>query len=200
MEYINNIVKIQREYFESGKTLSIDYRKKQLKKLYDLVKKYEPEIMEAIKKDLNKSNFEAYETEIGLVYEEIKFMLKNIDKFAKPKKVKTPLAHFPSKSFIYKEPYGLVLIIAPWNYPFQLAMMPLIAAIATGNCTIVKPSNYSSFTSEIIAKILSTFDENYIAVIQGNRKVNESLLVNKFDYIFFTGSVKVGKIIMEKVI
>lgn len=199
MEQITTIVENQRAFFNTRSTYDIEYRKRQLKALRVVLQEFEVEIMQALKDDLNKSPFEAYATEIGIVDKEISFMLKNIERFAKPQNVKTPLAHFPSKSKIYKEPYGVVLIIAPWNYPFQLSMVPIIGAIATGNCVVLKPSNYSAQTAKILVKILSaTFRKDYIAVVEGDRNVNQSLLENKFDYIFFTGSVAVGKLVMEK--
>ncbi len=174
-------------------------KQKNLRLLSSAIKKHENEIMEALKSDLNKSDFEAYATEIGIVLEEIGFMLKNMKRLLKPKRVRTPLTQFPSVSKIYQEPYGKVLIIAPWNYPFQLALAPVVGAIACGNCAIIKPSNYSPATSSIIKKIIeSTFDRSYIAVIEGGREANQSLLDNKFDLIFFTGSKRVGKIVMEK--
>lgn len=198
MEHINKIIQEQKIFFSTGSTLSIDYRKKQLQKLYNTLKEHESEVMLALKKDLNKSDFESYITEIGLVYEEIKFMLKNIAKFSKPQKVSTSIINFPAKSYIYQEPYGRVLIISPWNYPFQLAMIPLIGAIAAGNCAILKPASASAATTAIIAKILSTFEQKYIAVVEGGRHVIQNLLEHKFDHIFFTGGLVVGKLIMEK--
>jgi aldehyde dehydrogenase (NAD+) len=134
-----------------------------------------------------------------MVLEEISYMLKHMEGFLKAKRVRTPLAQFPSVSKIYKEPYGNVLIIAPWNYPFLLSISPLVGAIACGNCVIIKPSNHSPATSSVIKRIIEdTFDEDYITVIEGGREANQSLLDNKFDLIFFTGSKHVGKIVMEK--
>ncbi|MFI3258285.1 MAG: aldehyde dehydrogenase family protein, partial [Spirochaetales bacterium] len=199
MADITHIVQKQRDFFNTKQTYDITYRKNQLKKLKEALKQYEHEILQALKNDLNKSSFEAFATEIGLVEGEINFMLKNIRRFAKPQRVRTPLMHFPAKSTIVKEPYGLVLIIAPWNYPFQLAMIPLIGAVATGNCVVLKPSNYSQHTSKVIAKMLtSTFDPQYISVVEGDRHANQELLNQKFDHIVFTGSVEIGKHVMEK--
>jgi len=147
MNSIKTIVKNQKLYFSKEKTRDISFRKKQLEKLYKSIKQHENEILIALKSDLNKSAFEAYETEIGMVYEELKFMLKNIKNFSKPRRIKTPLMHFPSKSYQYQDPYGCVLIMSPWNYPFQLTLVPLIGAIAAGNCAVVKPSNYAKETS-----------------------------------------------------
>ncbi len=198
MNSIKTIVNNQKLYFSKEKTRDISFRKKQLEKLYKSIKQHENEILIALKSDLNKSAFEAYETEIGMVYEELKFMLKNIKNFSKPRRIKTPLMHFPSKSYQYQNPYGCVLIMSPWNYPFQLTLVPLIGAIAAGNCAVVKPSNYAKETSRVILKILSEFPQEYIAVVEGGRDVNNALLEEKFDYIFFTGSPLVGKLVMEK--
>jgi len=198
MNSIKTIVNNQKLYFSKEETRDISFRKKQLEKLYKSIKQHENEILNALKADLNKSAFEAYETEIGMVYEELKFMLKNIKNFSKPRRIKTPLMHFPSKSYQYQDPYGCVLIMSPWNYPFQLTLVPLIGALAAGNCAVVKPSNYAKETSRVILKILSEFPQEYIAVVEGGRDVNNALLEEKFDYIFFTGSPLVGKLVMEK--
>jgi aldehyde dehydrogenase (NAD+) len=170
----------------------------QLEKLQIAIHKYEDEIYKALKEDLNKSKFETYMTEIGMVLEEISYIKKRIRKWGKPKKVKSPIHQFPASSKIYSEPYGVCLIMSPWNYPFQLSIAPLIGAIASGNCCIIKPSNYSPATSNLVDKIIKeTFKSNYITVILGGREENQTLLTQKFDYIFFTGSVGVGKIVME---
>ena len=198
MHNITTIMENQKIYFESNETKSVSFRKEQLKRLFALIKKYETDIFQALKTDLNKSEFEAYETEIGMVYEELKFMIRNLESLTKPKKKKTPLMHFPSKSYQYQEPFGSVLIMSPWNYPFQLTIVPLIGAMAAGNCIIVKPSNYSKATSDVISKILGDFKDKYICVLEGGRELNQRLLEEKFDYIFFTGSPTVGKLVMEK--
>lgn len=198
MESVRGILEKQRQYFYNGNTLDIDYRKASLRKLKNEIKKNEDNIFNALKKDLNKSEFESFATEIGLVYEEINETLKNIDKWSKRKKVKTPISQFKASSYIYKEPYGNVLIIAPWNYPFQLVMAPLIGAIAAGNTVVIKPSELAPATASVIENIISNvFNKEYIAVIQGDIDVNKALLEERFDYIFFTGSTVVGKIVME---
>lgn len=198
MESVRGILEKQRQYFYNGNTLDIDYRKASLRKLKNEIKKNEDNIFNALKKDLNKSEFESFATEIGLVYEEINETLKNIDKWSKRKKVKTPISQFKASSYIYKEPYGNVLIIAPWNYPFQLVMAPLIGAIAAGNTVVIKPSELAPATASVIEDIISNvFNKEYIAVIQGDIDVNKALLEERFDYIFFTGSTVVGKIVME---
>lgn len=198
MQDVKRILANQKAFFETGKTKEVDFRIAALKKLREAINSNENALLEALKQDLNKAPFEAYATEIGMVLEEIGYQLRHIRGWARPKRVKTPLMHFPSTSYIYNEPYGSVLIMSPWNYPFQLAMVPLVGAIAAGNCIVVKPSEYSFHTSEIIEKILKeVFDEEYVAVVRGGREANKLLLDERFDYIFFTGSVPVGKYVME---
>ena len=198
IESINNIVQKQREYFLSNETKSIDFRLKQLKKLKHAVEKYSDDIYEALWKDLHKCKEEAFLTEISIVLNEINNHIKNLKKWAKPKKVKTPVYLMPSKSFVMYEPYGVTLIIAPWNYPFQLMFAPLIGAISSGCCAVMKPSPYSQYTSELMQKIIDeTFDKEYITMIQGHRDVNQALLAQKFDLIFYTGSPDMGRVVME---
>jgi aldehyde dehydrogenase (NAD+) len=198
IESINNIVQKQREYFLSNETKSIDFRLKQLKKLKHAVEKYSDHIYEALWKDLHKCKEEAFLTEISIVLNEINNHIKNLKKWAKPKNVKTPVYLMPSKSFVMYEPYGVTLIIAPWNYPFQLMFAPLIGAISSGCCAVMKPSPYSQYTSEVMQKIIDeTFDKEYITMIQGHRDVNQALLAQKFDLIFYTGSPDMGRVVME---
>lgn len=195
---IVNLVSKQRNFFKSGKTLSTDYRILALKKLKTAIIKYETEITSAIKKDLGKSAHEAYMCEIGLALSELSYMIKHTKKFAKSKTVHTPLAQFHSKSFKKPSPYGVVLVMSPWNYPFLLTIDPLIDAIAAGNTVILKPSAYSPNTSSIITHIINQcFEEEYIAVVTGGRIENTALLKSHFDYIFFTGSQAVGKTVLE---
>lgn len=197
MQDIITIIEKQRSLFSSGMTKELAYRQKHLKNLGIAIHRHEQDILDALRKDLNKAPFEAFATEIGMVLEELRFVMKHLNGWAAPKKVRTPITNFPSISRIYSEPYGIVLIMSPWNYPFQLTLSPLIGAIAAGNCAVVKPSNYSPNTSQVIELILSeVFDQGYVAVIQGGREANQSLLEQKFDYIFFTGSVSVGKTVM----
>lgn len=197
MRDIRNLINEQRAYFAKGETLDLAFRINALKRLKECIKKHEEEICEALKKDLNKAPFEAYATEVGFVYTELNEMIKKLPKWSRVKKVKTPVTQFKSSSYIVSEPYGVVLVMSPWNYPFQLSIAPLIGAIAGGNCTIVKPSAYSAHTSAIIAKMIGEcFESEYIAVIEGGREVNSELINEKFDYIFFTGSIEVGKIVM----
>ncbi len=198
MKDIKEIVKLQKDYYLSGKTLELTFRLNALKKLQAAIKEHENDVFEALKKDLNKAPFESYASEIGLVYTELKDAIHNLYRWNRKKRVRTPIVHFKSTSYIVSEPYGVALIMSPWNYPFQLTIAPLIGAIAGGNCNVIKPSAYSPATSAIIAKIIrESFPEKYIAVIEGGREANQELLKEKFDYIFFTGSVSVGKLVME---
>ena len=152
---IQQIIEKQRKFFESGKTLPVAFRKENLKKLYAVIKQNESEIMAAVKKDLGKSAMESFMCEVGLVLEEISFMLKHVSKYAKKQVVKTPLAQFASKSYKNPSPRGVVLIMSPWNYPFMLTLSPLVDAIAAGNTVIIKPSAYSANTSKIIEEIFT---------------------------------------------
>lgn len=198
MEEIKELLRKQRDYYNTGETREVSFRMKQLQKLNQVIRKHETDILNALKKDLNKSEFEGYMTEVGMVYDELRFMMKHLDGWAKPQKVRTSFANFKSVSRIYSEPYGVVLIISPWNYPYLLSLEPLIGAIAAGNCAVVKPSNYSPNVSDVIADMIKeAFDPAYVTVIQGGREANKNLLEEKFDYIFFTGSVAVGKVVME---
>lgn len=197
MSHIKKSLERQRSYFATGQTYDVSFRLEMLKTLQKSIIAHESEIFDALKKDLNKSPFEAYETEVGITLQELQYVIKHVRSWAKPKRVKTPLLHFKSTSFILSEPYGVVLIMSPWNYPLQLSIAPLIGSIAAGNCTLIKPSAYSPATSAVIAKIVrECFDEGFVAVIEGGREANQALLKEKFDYIFFTGSVEVGKTVM----
>ena len=195
---IEQILDAQRSYFASGATLSVKFRIQMLKKLYSAVKKYEHEIADALKEDLGKSDFEGFMCETGITLSEISYMIRHTRKFASNHRVHTPLAQFASSSYQKASPYGNVLIMSPWNYPFMLTMDPLADAIAAGNTVVVKPSAYSPATSEIIKKIIGEcFPPEYIAVVTGGRKENASLLKQKFDMVFFTGSQNVGKEVLR---
>ena len=195
---IEAILESQRKYFQSGATLSVEFRIEMLKKLYQTVKKYEVEIEEALTKDLGKSEFEGFMCEVGLVLTEISDMIKHTRKYAKEKTVWTPLAQFASRSYKKPSPYGNTLIMSPWNYPFLLTIDPLADAIAAGNTAMIKPSAYSPATSEMVKKIVEEcFPQEYVAVITGGRAENAALLEQKFDFIFFTGSSTVGKEVLR---
>ncbi len=195
---IKNILSIQRKYFSTGSTLNVNTRIAALTKLKDSIIKHETKIQEALRRDLGKSNFESYMCETGLVLSEISYMLRHIRSFAREKTVLTPLAQFHSRSYKKPSPYGVVLIMSPWNYPFLLTLDPLVDAIAAGNTIVLKPSAYSPYTSEIIRRIISDcFDKQYVAVVTGGRSENTCLLKEHFDYIFFTGSQSVGREVMK---
>lgn len=193
------MIQKQRRYFGEGECKNVEFRIAQLSRMYRWICENDKAITDALYKDLRKSTFEAYMTEVGTVKEELRYVIKKLRKWARPKWVPTPLNQFPAKSFIYPEPYGVVLVMSPWNYPFMLTIAPLIGAICAGNCTVVKPSAYSAHTSKLLERMIrELYPEKYVAVITGGRKENEALLNEKFDYIFFTGSVEVGKYVMEK--
>jgi len=195
---IENLVAKQREYFNSGVTLPVKFRIEMLRKLYNGVKKHEKEISDALKADLGKSDFEGFMCESGLVLTEISYMIKHTKKFAKEKRVTTPLAQFASKSYKKPSPYGNTLIMSPWNYPFLLTIDPLANAIAAGNTAIIKPSAYSPATSTIVERIITEcFDSEYVAVVTGGRAENAALLDCKFDFVFFTGSQNVGREVLR---
>ncbi|ABS40587.1 aldehyde dehydrogenase [Clostridium botulinum] len=198
MENIRNILEKQKSFFDKGYTKDINFRIEALKKLKHNIKINENNIFKALKIDLNKSEFETFITEIGIVYDEINGAIKNIKKWSKPKKVKTPITNFLASSYIYNEPYGVALIMSPWNYPFQLIMAPLVGAISAGNCVLLKPSELAIETEKIIVKIIKdTFSDEYIGVITGGIEESTALLKEKFDYIFYTGGINVGKIVMR---
>lgn len=196
---ILRIVEKQRTWFFTGSTLSLSGRIEALNKLKTCILEREADIHEALLNDLGKSSFESYMCETGIVLSEITFMLKHIRFFAREKTVPTPLAQFHSRSYQKPSPYGVVLIMSPWNYPFLLALNPLIDAIAAGNTVVLKPSAYSPFTSQVIQSIISQcFEEKHAAVVTGGRAENACLLNQHFDYIFFTGSQAVGKEVMAR--
>lgn len=195
---IRQIVENQRTYFYTGATLPLSHRIEALKKIQSYILTHEAEIGKAIRKDLGKSDFESYMCETGLVLSEITYILKHIRSFAKEKNVLTPLTQFHSRSFKKPSPYGVALIMSPWNYPFLLTIDPLIDALAAGNTVVLKPSAYSPYTSTVIQSMIEEcFDTRYVAVITGGRAENTCLLNEHFDYIFFTGSQTVGKEVMR---
>ena len=194
---IQSLIENQRKFFLTQKTKNTEFRIKNLKKLLKTVQAYENSICKALSLDLHKPELEAY-TEVGLVIQELKLHIRKLKKWAKPKRVRTPLVHFISKSYFFPEPYGNVLIFSPWNYPFQLLMIPLIGAMSAGNCALLKTSRRAPHTADVINEIISSnFDPGYITLLKGDNEVNRVLLESKLDYIFFTGSVNVGKKIME---
>lgn len=195
---ISSLLEAQRKFFRSGATLSVSFRTEQLKKLRCAVKKHEKDICEALHADLGKSDYESYMCEIGLALTEISYMIKNAKRLSAEKRVHTPISQFHSKSYKISEPYGNVLIMSPWNYPFLLSIEPLADAIAAGNTAVVKPSAYSPETSRIISDIIGEcFSPEYVATVSGGRLENAALLEERFDMIFFTGSQTVGKEVLR---
>lgn len=195
LEKIGLMKKFQKE----KRMLRVKDRKQSLKKLYQNIKLNIGKITEALHKDLNKSEVESYMTEIGLVLNEISYMIKHCRKFSKIKKVVTPLSQFHAKSFQMPCPYGCVLVISPWNYPFMLAIEPIVDAVAAGNSVLLKPSEISSYTSKVVAEIINeTFERGHVEVVEGGKEECSFLLEQDFDYIFYTGSTRVGKIVMQK--
>ncbi|SKC76329.1 aldehyde dehydrogenase [Maledivibacter halophilus] len=193
-EILNNMKK----YYYSGETRSAEFRIEQLKKLKELIIKYEYEIIEAIRIDLGRHELETYEVEIGFLLNSISYMMKHLKRWMTPKKVKTPIHQFGARSYIKPQPYGLVLIIGPFNYPFSLLIEPMIGAIAAGNCVLLKPSEQTPNVSSLIKKIIeANFKREYIGVVEGGAEIITPLIHMPFDYIFFTGSPSIGKIIMK---
>jgi aldehyde dehydrogenase (NAD+) len=193
-----NVLAAQRTLFGSGNTRDLDFRLENLSRLKKAIIENEATISEALQKDLSKSAYESYLTEIGVALDEIRFVSRRLKSWARPQRVKTPFYLWPASSRIYSEPHGIALIISPWNYPFLLAISPLIGSIAAGNCNVLKPSEYAPRTAEIISEMIEThFDNQYLTVIEGDAQIGKELLDERFDYIFFTGSATVGKIAMS---
>jgi aldehyde dehydrogenase (NAD+) len=193
-----NLLERQRTYFRSGATRSVEFRIHQLETLKKVLNEHEGELYEAVYKDFKKPELETYATELGILHNEISYTLKNIKKWAKPERVKGTWVNFPSSNYLKPEPLGSVLVIAPWNYPIQLALLPVVGAIAAGNTAVIKPSEITPNTSALLKRLMSNwFKEEYIAVVEGGVDVNQDLLAQGFDHIFFTGSSRVGKIVME---
>ncbi|MDX2256204.1 MAG: aldehyde dehydrogenase [Pseudanabaenaceae cyanobacterium bins.39] len=195
---IQTIINKQRAFFATGKTREYNYRITQLNKLLSLIKENDQLILDALHADLRKPAIEGFGSEVLGTLSEIKYLIKNLKAWMKPQKVSTPINLFPSSSYIYAEPLGVVLVVAPWNYPFVLTMQPLAGAIAAGNCAILKPSEHTPHTSKVIATLINTnFDPSFITAIEGGIDTNQALLAERFDHIFFTGGTAIGKIVME---
>jgi aldehyde dehydrogenase (NAD+) len=195
-EKIELILDKQRQFFESGKTLDIEFRLENLRKLKALILSYEDELIGALGKDFQKPEFEVLGTETRFVISELNMLIRNLRKWARRKRVNTSVANFIARSYVVPQPYGQVLILSPWNYPFQLSMIPAMSAIAAGNCVILKVSQKVTNTVEVISKILANFPGELITMIKGEHSLTDYLLNYSFDYIFFTGSMKVGKKVM----
>lgn len=199
MQDIETIVATQRSHFQTGATMPLKHRLEALDKLKSAIMRYEKELLDAMHTDLGKSNSEGYMCEVGLTLSEISHVRSHLKKWAKPECRWTPLTNFPAHSQVVHDPYGVVLVMSPWNYPVLLTLEPLVGAIAGGNCVCVKPSAYSPATSAVILRLISeTFPPEFVCVITGGRQENQALLDQKFDYIFFTGGVNVGRMVMEK--
>ncbi|MAK01003.1 MAG: aldehyde dehydrogenase, partial [Flavobacteriaceae bacterium] len=195
---ITELYNIQDKHIKSHSKLNVSERIHYLVKLKKTIQSRENEIYDALKSDLNKPKFESYATEIGFLLNEISLFIKNLEKWAEPESIPSSIINFPSKDYIYKEPYGKVLIISPWNYPFQLSLLPAMSAFACGNNVILKPSEHTPATSNLVKSIVSAvFPANVFSVIEGDAEVASELLRLKWDYIFFTGSVKIGKIVAK---
>ena len=194
----SELVRAQRACFETGATRTAEFRLETLRKLQAAVQAGEQTLAAAMMEDFRKAPMEVYMTETGMVLDEIRFHLKHLRAWMRETRVPTPLAQFPSRSFRSPEPYGVCLILAPWNYPIQLCLEPLIGAISGGNCAILKPSAYAPATSHALAALIGqTFEPEYIAVVEGGREENRALLDERFDFIFFTGSPAVGRVVMQ---
>ncbi len=194
---IGELVKRQRDFYDSGQTRPLAFRQDCLRRLRASLIKNEEEINRAVGEDLNKSAFETYMTETGIVLSELRFTMKRLPRWVRERRVKSPPALMPARSYIAPEPYGLALIMSPWNYPVQLTLNPLVASLAAGNCSVVKPSAYAPATSRLLANLLQDlFPPELVAVVEGGREENAALLEEKFDFIFFTGSPLVGKLVM----
>lgn len=196
---MKRVITAQKVFFSEGNTIPYTFRKAQLNKLNQMLLTHESSIYEALRQDLNKSKHETLTTELGILYTEINFTLHRLKSWMQDQKVPAPLTHKGTKGKITSEPYGTVLVLAPWNYPLQLALAPVIGAIAAGNTVVLKPSELAPATSNLLSKMIrDTYEPAYITVIEGDKRASEALLAERFDYIFFTGSTAVGKIVMEK--
>lgn len=199
MNSVKELVADQHAFFNSNKTKEVSFRINRLQQLKAILKQREQDFIEAIKKDFQKPPLESYGTEIGFLYSEIDHILRHIKQWNKPERVWGSLINFPSRSYIYRQPYGVSLVIGAWNYPLLLSLSPALGSIAAGNCTIIKPSEISAHTSSLLAEVInSNFDRSYLKVIEGAAETTQQLLSEPLDYIFFTGSTRVGKIIMQE--
>ncbi len=198
MLYNNEVVEKQRQFFRTGQTKGYQFRKENIEKLQGAIQKYERELMIALDQDLKKSELETYSTEIGFVLAEITHVLKHLRAWMKPQRVRTPLTHIGSKSYLFPEPYGVVLNISPWNYPINLTLTATVNAMAAGNTIVIKPSELSPHTSTVLAMMIEeTFPAEYIAVVEGGVEASTALLKEQFDYIIYTGGGNVAKIVLE---
>ncbi|HEY3341914.1 MAG TPA: aldehyde dehydrogenase [Anaerolineae bacterium] len=195
---VGHIVQAQRDFYNTGQTSDVAFRAKQLKNLLDAVTRHEADILQALKADLNKPPLEAYSAEVGLLCAEIRYSLRHLKSWTASRRAPIHLTQFPASAWVYPEPYGVALIIAPWNYPLLLIFAPLVGAIAAGNCAILKPSELSPNTSALVASLVQEcFDPRYITAVEGGPEAAQALLAERFDYIFYTGSSEIGKQVMH---
>jgi aldehyde dehydrogenase (NAD+) len=197
-EKISLILEEQRKYFKTGATIEIAFRISALKKLKSLLLTYKPEIILALWKDFHKPESEVISSEVHFVLKELNYTIRNLRRWAAPEKHRTPLVHFISRSYVVPQPYGQVLVMSPWNFPVQLALVPLLGAIAAGNCVVLKVSRQAPETAKVLERMIGEMDSRHVALITGDHDVSEYLLNYNFDYIFFTGSQKTGKYVMSK--
>jgi aldehyde dehydrogenase (NAD+) len=197
-EQINLILESQQKFFATGRTNDIDYRLDTLKKLRALIIQHDQEIRDALWEDFHKPECEVISSEIQFVLKEMNLVIRKLRRWSRPKRVRTPIVHFIAQSFISPQPYGQVLVLSPWNFPFQLAMLPAMSALAAGNCVVLKASQQAPAIAAVMEKIISNFPDELFAMIKGDHSISEHLLNYKFDYIFFTGSTKIGRYVMEK--
>lgn len=196
---IAQLISQQKQFFDTGETRDISFRRQALKCLAQNIRRMEPELHAALKQDLGKGAMESYMCETGLTLSEITYMCRHLKGFSKKRRVPTPLAQFPSRSYCLKEPYGCVLVMSPWNYPVLLTLEPMVDALAAGNTVILKPSAYAPATSQVLARLIrQTFPPEYVSVVEGGRAENQALLEQPFDYIFFTGGATVGRLVLER--
>ncbi|MCE9625438.1 MAG: aldehyde dehydrogenase family protein, partial [Deltaproteobacteria bacterium] len=188
----------QTRFFQTGITRDVEFRIRQLKKMRELLADHEADIYRVLREDLGKPEFEVYIGELGILLEETKFIFKHLKRWAKPQKVSLSMAHWPAKGLVTREPYGVALILGAWNYPIQLVLGPMMGAMAAGNCAVLKPSEMAPHTAALLHRMISeNFPEEYLLVVEGGVEATQKLLEESFDYIFFTGSPRVGKIVME---
>jgi aldehyde dehydrogenase (NAD+) len=192
------VVERQRNFFQSGATRPLEFRRQQLRRLHDAIITHESALMGALHSDLRKSAAEAYVSEIGFLLSEVRHALRHLSDWITPHRRKVPMLAWPARGFVQPEPYGVALILGPWNYPLQLLLSPLVGAMAAGNCAVIKPSEYATRTADVIGELIgAAFAEGYVAVVQGDQAAGEALLHEKFDTIFFTGSSSVGRAVMS---
>ena len=199
IRYIEETVARQRAFFQTGATKPVPKRLAALARLKAEIQAREQQLLNALQADLHKSHFEGYMCELGLNLDELGYLIQKTPQWARPQRRRTPLPQYVSKSYQLAEPYGVTLIMSPWNYPYLLSLDPLFGAVAAGNCVVLKPSAYAPHTSRCLAQLIeAVFPPEWVTVVEGGREQNAALLDQRFDYIFFTGSVDVGKMVMEK--